>query len=96
MSAYDWMDDSACREYDPEVFFPMPSDTPAVNKARAICGGCPVLERCARKTIDVKHDYGVSGGMSEYARRRVRRLGPIERERELQAALDKARRLASE
>ena len=39
-----WMLQGNCRLYPPKVFFP--SDGVGVDKARKICSGCPVAERC--------------------------------------------------
>lgn len=69
---------AACRWVDPAVFFPVAEDGPVrdaqVGAAKAICAGCPVLERC-RVWALVALPYGVAGGMSEDERRTVRARG---------------------
>lgn len=64
-----WMLDGNCRLYPPATFFP--SDGVGVDKARKICKGCSVLERCLEYALDNRIDHGVWGGCSERERRRI-------------------------
>lgn len=51
----------ACLDADPDLFF---SDFAVdVNAAKAICIGCPMLEKCAAYAI-AHENYGVWGAMS--------------------------------
>lgn len=71
-----WRDRSACREEDPELFFPIGNTGPAllqIDEAKAVCRRCPVLERCASWALEMGEAYGVWGGMSEADRRRIKR-----------------------
>jgi WhiB family redox-sensing transcriptional regulator len=73
-----WMAEGNCRLYPPATFFP--SDGVGVDKARKICAGCPVLDRCLEYALDERIEHGVWGGCSERERRRIlkrrRELGP--------------------
>lgn len=66
---------SACREADPELFFPIGSSGPALhqlNAAKAICARCLVLSDCLTYAIETGQDAGVWGGTSEQERRALR------------------------
>lgn len=68
---YDWRDDAACREYDPELWFPVGSGHAAQEQeeaAKHICGGCPVRPECLDWAIASGQSSGVWGGLSEYER----------------------------
>jgi WhiB family redox-sensing transcriptional regulator len=64
-----WMADGNCRMYPPATFFP--SDGVGVDRARRICKGCPVAERCLEYALAERIDHGVWGGCSERERRRI-------------------------
>ncbi len=64
-----WMAAAACREKDPELFFP--ADYRGVEVARRICGGCPVARACLEYALEGHVAHGVWGGTSERARRRL-------------------------
>lgn len=71
-----WRSLSACRDEDPEMFFPAPrSLTMFVHlaRAKAICGGCPVTDECLRYALTTGQDHGVWGGTSEQERRAMSR-----------------------
>src|SRR5206468_4437478 len=42
----DWRQDAACRDADPELFFPEPGQLPQVAAAKEICAGCVVRGPC--------------------------------------------------
>jgi WhiB family transcriptional regulator, redox-sensing transcriptional regulator len=68
----DWRKLAACRNADPELFFPVSSSGPSldqVTQAKAICAGCPVRQQCLAFALDTRQDHGVWGGMSEEDRR---------------------------
>lgn len=75
-NAIDWRQRSACREEDPEIFFPVGSDGPAllqISEAKAICHRCPVASTCLSWALETGQDAGVWGGMSEDERRALKR-----------------------
>lgn len=75
-SINDWQRDAACTSYDPELFFPLGSATPAraqLERARRICRSCPVQMPCLEWAIRVGVDDGVWGGLDEQERRSLRR-----------------------
>lgn len=46
-----WRDRAACRDEDPELFFPIGSTGPAlrqIEEAKAVCRRCPVVDDCLR------------------------------------------------
>jgi WhiB family redox-sensing transcriptional regulator len=72
----DWRHAAACRDEDPELFFPIGNTGPAllqIDEAKAICGVCSVTEDCLQWALDTAQEAGVWGGLSEDERRLVRR-----------------------
>ena len=72
----DWRARAACRDVDPESFFPTASSGPLwaaqVEAAKKVCASCPVLEQCRRFALDGL-ECGVAGGLTEQERRATRR-----------------------
>ena len=64
-----WRDAAACRDQDPEMFFP--HETGSAQPAKTICAGCDVREQCLAWAIDHKQDYGVWGGRTVKERKRL-------------------------
>ena len=61
----DWRHEAACREVDPELFFPIGNSGPAllqIEEARQVCHRCSVMDECLRWAIDSGQDAGVWGG----------------------------------
>jgi WhiB family redox-sensing transcriptional regulator len=72
----DWRNIAACREVDPELFFPIGNSGPAllqIEEAKQVCRRCSVLDECLRWAIDTGQDAGVWGGLSEDERRTLKR-----------------------
>ena len=72
----DWRHRAACRDEDPELFFPIGTTGPAllqVDEAKAVCGRCDAVDECLTWALDSDQDAGVWGGLSEDERRAVRR-----------------------
>jgi WhiB family transcriptional regulator, redox-sensing transcriptional regulator len=72
----DWRHVAACRDEDPELFFPVGNTGPAllqIEEAKAVCRGCPVLEKCLSWALETGQDAGVWGGLSEDERRALKR-----------------------
>lgn len=64
-----WMDLAACKNIDPDTFFP--TDTKGVTIAKKICQVCIVREYCLEFAIETNQYNGVWGGTSERERRRI-------------------------
>lgn len=67
-----WVRSAACREVDPELFFPVGIQGPAqrqTEQAKDVCAGCPVRTQCLTWALATRQDAGVWGGMSEHERR---------------------------
>jgi WhiB family redox-sensing transcriptional regulator len=72
----DWRHNAVCREEDPDLFFPIGTDGPALlqaEEAKAVCRRCPVMDRCLQWALASGQESGVWGGLSEGERRAMRR-----------------------
>jgi WhiB family redox-sensing transcriptional regulator len=72
----DWRHRAACRDVDPELFFPIGNTGPAllqIEEAKQVCRRCCVADACLRWALDSSQDSGVWGGMSEDERRALKR-----------------------
>lgn len=72
----DWRHRAACREQDPELFFPVGNSGPAlvqIAEAKAVCRRCPVADECLSWALTSGQDYGVWGARSEDERRALSR-----------------------
>jgi WhiB family transcriptional regulator, redox-sensing transcriptional regulator len=66
----DWRERAACRDADPELFFPLgttDANLLQIDAAKRICRTCPVREPCLRWALD-SGDAGVWGGTTEQER----------------------------
>jgi WhiB family redox-sensing transcriptional regulator len=72
----DWRHLAACREEDPELFFPIGTTGPAllqVEQAKAVCRSCSVIDDCRSWALESGQDSGVWGGLSEEERFALKR-----------------------
>jgi WhiB family redox-sensing transcriptional regulator len=69
----DWRDDAACRDTDPEAFFPSIGEPN--TSAKRVCAGCGVRGECLDHALTSGEHFGVWGGLSEHERRSMRRAG---------------------
>jgi WhiB family redox-sensing transcriptional regulator len=72
----DWRHHAACRDEDPELFFPIGNTGPAllqIEEAKSVCRRCPVREECLQFALETGQDAGVWGGLSEDERRALKR-----------------------
>jgi WhiB family redox-sensing transcriptional regulator len=72
----DWRVDSACRDTDPDLFFPVGTTGPAIEQidsAKAVCRECLVQAECLEFALATNQDSGVWGGTSEEERRKLRK-----------------------
>jgi WhiB family redox-sensing transcriptional regulator len=74
----DWVARGACRDEDPEIFFPIGPEPPValLTEARRICARCPVRPQCLRYAVETGQTAGIWAGTTEPERRamRLRRL----------------------
>lgn len=80
----DWQDLGACRDSDPNLFFPVGTTGPAVAQiaaAVAICSACQVQETCLTYALETNQESGIWGGYPEEERRQLRRRWLAERRR---------------
>ena len=71
-----WAASGACRDSDPELFFPVTETGAAASqlaRAKAVCAGCPVRDQCLQFALDSGQAFGVWGGTTGEERRRLRR-----------------------
>ena len=80
----DWRHRSACRDEDPELFFPIGTTGPAlmqIEDAKAVCRRCTVVDACLNWALENNQDSGVWGGLSEDERRSLKRRRARARQR---------------
>ncbi|KNE80430.1 MULTISPECIES: WhiB family transcriptional regulator [Streptomyces] len=85
----DWRLNAACRDTDPDLFFPVGSSGPALRQeqaAKAVCESCPVIDACLDWALETGQTSGVWGGTSEDERRPMHRRRERERRRARTAA----------
>jgi len=81
----DWRHRAACRDEDPELFFPIGNTGPAllqIEDAKAVCRRCDVIDQCLQWALESGQGAGVWGGMSEDERRALKRRAARARARE--------------
>jgi WhiB family redox-sensing transcriptional regulator len=71
-----WLDRAACRDLDPERFFPESGEQTKAAEAKAICSGCQVRDQCLDLAVTaaggIDADHGVFGGTLPAERSRLR------------------------
>ncbi len=72
-----WRERAACRDVEPETFFPTATTGPArdaeVAEAKAVCARCPVRAECLTEAL-ARIPYGIAGGLTEDERRQLRSI----------------------
>lgn len=71
-----WRPLAACRNVDSDLFFPIGSTGNAaleIERAKAVCAGCPVQRPCLAFAIVTNQEFGVWGGRDERERPALRR-----------------------
>jgi WhiB family transcriptional regulator, redox-sensing transcriptional regulator len=63
-----WRTRAACLHDDPELFFPDGTGGPVVDRAKRICGSCPVRARCLDWALSNGVVAGIWGGRTETER----------------------------
>lgn len=80
----DWRAKAACRDEDPELFFPIGTTGLAVEQAdaaKSVCMRCEVREECLEYALASNQDAGIWGGLNEDERRTLRRQRQRQRRR---------------
>jgi hypothetical protein len=75
----DWRHRAACRDVDPELFYPAADSGPPIEaqvaEAKTVCAGCPVRAECLTFAMSAL-PHGVAGGLTPAERRRYRGRSP--------------------
>ncbi len=72
----DWREQAACRDTDPDLFFPVGTTGQAVDQieaAKAVCQMCGSLQACLEFALATNQESGVWGSTSEEERRKLRK-----------------------
>ena len=72
----DWRLLSACRDTDPDLFFPVGTTGPAIEQiesAKRVCCTCVAQTACLEFALATNQESGIWGGTSEEERRQIRR-----------------------
>ena len=76
LASGEWRGLSACRDTDPDLFFPVGTTGPAVEQienAKAVCRSCEAQAECLEYALATNQDSGIWGGTSEEERRTLRK-----------------------
>ena len=72
----DWRDRAACRDTDPDLFFPIGTTGTALDQiesAKLVCRSCDAMSACLEFALATNQESGVWGGTSEEERRKLRK-----------------------
>jgi WhiB family redox-sensing transcriptional regulator len=72
----DWRDLAACRDTDPDLFFPVGTTGPALDQidaAKSVCMECEARVPCLEFALATNQESGVWGATSEEERRKLRK-----------------------
>jgi WhiB family redox-sensing transcriptional regulator len=73
---YSWRNRAVCKDTDPDLFFPVGTTGQAlvqIDRAKEVCGTCPVKSECLEYALETNQDSGIWGGLDEEQRRNIRR-----------------------
>lgn len=70
-SVDDWRLQAACRNHDPDTWFPNRTDDARTAQAKQICHTCPVLLQCRAWALNTAEEYGICGGLTPCERHQV-------------------------
>lgn len=70
-----WAEDARCATSDVEMYpgFIGAAQRKALDRAKELCFGCPVLRQCREWAMRNAEPFGVWGGMTVSERKRLRR-----------------------
>jgi len=86
-----WIAQAACRNEDPEAFFPIGtqgSGLAEIAQAKAICDTCAVRGHCLDYALSMPRANGIWGGMTEEERHSLLRQRQRQRQRQRHNAAD--------
>jgi WhiB family redox-sensing transcriptional regulator len=72
----DWRVKAACRDTDPDLFFPVGTTGLALEQiaaAKAVCNACDAQVACLEFALATNQESGVWGATSEEERRKLRK-----------------------
>ncbi|MFF8971223.1 WhiB family transcriptional regulator [Streptomyces sp. NPDC014995] len=72
-----WVERAACRNTDPETFFPTAGkagDRDPEAAAKRVCARCPVAHDCLREALRLEESTGIWGGLNVRERRELLRV----------------------
>jgi hypothetical protein len=76
-----WLAQAACRDLDPELFFPERGHARQGTAAKQVCAACPVQQPCrdlaVRAASGRGDDHGIFGGTKPHERTRLRANRPF-------------------
>jgi WhiB family transcriptional regulator, redox-sensing transcriptional regulator len=84
--ASDWRTEAACRDTEPELFFPIGSTGTAIaqiESAKRVCNQCDASKACLEFALATNQESGVWGGTTEEERRKLRKQWLAARRRSL-------------
>jgi WhiB family redox-sensing transcriptional regulator len=71
-----WLDLAACKDSDPELFFPQRGEQAKGQAAKQVCAACQVQQQCrelaVRAASSREEDHGIFGGTTPHQRTRLR------------------------
>ena len=76
LASDEWRRTAACRDTDPDLFFPVGTTGPAIEQienAKAVCRACDAQSLCLEYALATNQDSGIWGGTSEEERRQLRK-----------------------
>ncbi len=76
LASAEWRREAACRDTDPDLFFPVGTTGPAIeqiDEAKAVCRACHAQSLCLEYALATNQDSGIWGGTSEDERRQLRK-----------------------
>jgi WhiB family redox-sensing transcriptional regulator len=72
----DWRAQAACRDTEPELFFPVGTTgmaTDQIESAKRVCDHCDAQKACLEFALATNQESGVWGGTTEDERRKLRK-----------------------
>jgi WhiB family redox-sensing transcriptional regulator len=72
----DWREVAACRDTDPDLFFPIGTTGQAIEQieaAKDVCFECEARDACLEFALATNQESGVWGATSEEERRKLRK-----------------------